>query len=65
MKEWWTTATPIYKGEGDGQEYTWVYARKMTKGWEYALVRYFDDGTFQGVAIIKDGKVTTDGHVGF
>lgn len=63
--KWWEKAKPIHKGIGDGQEYTWIYARKTSKGWEYALVRYFDDGTLQGVAIIKDGKATTDGHVGF
>jgi hypothetical protein len=62
MKEWWSKLKPIHKGVGDGQEMTWVYTRKVKSDWEYALVRMSDDGTFQGVTILKNGEIDIEGH---
>lgn len=65
--DWWKGMEPIHKGEGDGQEMTYIYVRRepKTDTWEYALVRYFDDGEFLGVTYLSDGKANIQGRSGF
>jgi hypothetical protein len=46
---------------------TYIYARQPpdTCKWEYALVRYADDGTFLGVTVLSFGRANVKGQMGF
>jgi hypothetical protein len=64
---WWEGMEPIHKG-CDGVEVTHVYARSigmLDGAWEYAIVRYKDDGTFLGVALLRNGRLQSQGQPGF
>lgn len=57
-KEWWEDTTPILDGGSDGQEYTQVFGRLKDGSWEYAIVKFTNDGHKLEVIEIYNGKAT-------